>query len=487
MKLFKEKTSKQALLSVLLFIVIIALYIEINVLVDKINIKDIDLTESKLYSISEESKAKILNINQNVEIKLVDFDEYMGYVSINDAVRIINQYHDINDKITIKETVSDNADITKSKYPYISISCGNKNTEIIVDDLFLYKYSTDTCTDEEYYIAEEVLTNLIVNVTKENTEKVYLYTEKIAYSDESKYIATLTNRIKNLGNDIDILELAKKLEVPEDCNCIIIPPLSEDFSEEEKASIVRFIQKGGNIMFLQESKSLANYETPNLDYIMGLYGFNISNGVIMGKNNIIQNNPGFITANINTNNDVYKTVNSKSKLCVIDAGKINIENNEKLQELGVKHQILASAPQDSYIRTDMNNTSKEVSEDDKAEENAILGLCAIKKIGENQSKAIVYSNSLFATDQAILVQDIVTNKNVPVELICINDNEEIIANSIKYITENSDTIINRKKHFDSVPSVSLLKDGITLKLIFVIPMIIVIIGYVVWRHRKNKK
>ena len=51
----------------------------------------------------------------------------------------------------------------------------------------------------------------------------------------------------------------------------------------------------------------------------------------------------------------------------------------------------------------------------------------------------------------------------------------------------NDAIYSIKNKYNYIPSGNILTDNITLKIMFVIPMIILIIGYAVWRHRKNKK
>lgn len=483
MKIFKDKNKKQSILSVILFLVIIALYLEINILLNKINIKDIDFTDSKLYSITNESKEKISKIDKDIEINLINFDNYSSYRPIEDVVNLIKEYSEVNNKISVKNSESEDAN--ESNYPYINISANGKEQIISLDDLFLYKYSTDTYSDDEYYLTEEVITNTLVNIAKESEKKTYIYLEKSVYNE--KYFSTLIKRIKYMGNGIEKLELSKNNNIPEDCNCLVIPPLLTDISDQEKNIIVDYINNGGNIMFLEESKSLLKTETPNLNFIMNLYGFSISEGVIIETDNRVQKDPGVIYANINLDNDIYKTLNKNSKITLVDTGKINLENEEKLKELGVSYKVLINSGNTAYLRTDMSNTSTEISDSDTKIENEIIGLSIIRKNGDNESKAIVYANSLFATNQGIYVQDVVTEKNVGVELVKLNDNEEILVDSIKYLTENNDTVIKRKRHYNSVPSINLLKDGITLKLVFVLPMIIIFIGYFVWRYRRNMK
>lgn len=496
MRIFKDKTKKQAILSLLLFIVVIALYIELNVLISKLNIPDIDVTEAKIYSITEESKAKLSSIDKEVKIQLVNFENYENYIIIDDVMTLLKQYKKINNKIEIESITTNTEEELVSKYPYIIISSEEKEYVILLDYLVSYKYNSDYGYEEEFYISEETLTNSIINVTKDNIDKVYFYLEKSVYTKGTIFTSVI-NRLNSMGVQVDFLELSESLSIPEDCKCIIIPPLGRDMSSEgdvladisdqEKDVLVDYIENGGNMMFLQESKSLMNLETPNLDYIMNLYGFSISDGLIIEKENRIQNNPGNIYANINFNNNVFKSLNKNSKLSMFEASKINIENEEKLSELGVTYQVLATGSNTAYLRRDLENSSTDICDSDEPANGAILGLCAEKTVNGVTSKAIVYSNSVFAVNSPIYLKDSISNKNIGVEMILIDDNEEIISNSIRYLINNNDIVMSKKVHYDLVPSSNLLTDGITLKIIFIIPMIIIFLGYFVWKNRKNKK
>ncbi|MBR3199446.1 MAG: Gldg family protein [Bacilli bacterium] len=486
MKSLKDKNKKQALLSVLLFVVIIVLYMELNVIINKANIEKIDITENKTYSLSNDTISRISKIDKDVQIKLIDFENYTNYSAINDIVEIADKYPRINSKISVTMSSSETADENGALYPHLIIKTAENEQELTVDELFLYKYYTMWSYNDEYYISEEVLTNCILNVANNEAKKVYLLKDKMIYSE--KYILSLATRIKNLGNNYGYLDFTKNTDIPNDCALIILPPVKEDLSDTEKVAIEKYINNGGNILFLEESKSLTQIETPNYDYIMSLYGFTISDGIILEKNNrVVEDNPGLIYTNINQDNEIFNNMKNHPAMSVMDSGVINIADTDKMNELGVTYKTLATSSQESYMRKDLTDSNLDKSENDVDTPNAVLGAYFTKKIGDKTSKAIVFSSSLFASDRPVYVKDFVTGKNVAVSLIYMNDNEEIITNSIKYLTENENTILARKKHYDTVPGIGLIKDGITLKIVFFIPVLIVFIGIMVWRHRKNKK
>ena len=52
LEVLKKKWLKDTSLTLLLIAIIVAIYFEVNVLVDKLNVPDIDLTKSQIYSLS---------------------------------------------------------------------------------------------------------------------------------------------------------------------------------------------------------------------------------------------------------------------------------------------------------------------------------------------------------------------------------------------------------------------------------------------------
>ena len=70
LEVLKKKWLKDTSLTLLLIAIIVAIYFEVNVLVDKLNVPDIDLTKSQIYSLSNETKDKIKDQKENSTRKI---------------------------------------------------------------------------------------------------------------------------------------------------------------------------------------------------------------------------------------------------------------------------------------------------------------------------------------------------------------------------------------------------------------------------------
>ena len=66
------------------------------------------------------------------------------------------------------------------------------------------------------------------------------------------------------------------------------------------------------------------------------------------------------------------------------------------------------------------------------------------------------------------------------------NNKDIVLNSISHLTERDDTITIRKTDESESYTVTDQEDVIIKTIIFVVPMIIIFVGIVVWIFRRRK-
>ena len=72
LEIIKNKWLIKGTTTLLLVLLVIACYIGLNMLVEKINVENLDFTEKKLYSLSDETKTKLKDLDQDVTIQLIN-------------------------------------------------------------------------------------------------------------------------------------------------------------------------------------------------------------------------------------------------------------------------------------------------------------------------------------------------------------------------------------------------------------------------------
>lgn len=485
--LSKKKIMKSTIITIVLFIVTIALYIELNIIIEKLHIPEKDITTSKLYSISDNTENRVKNIDKEVKITLYNFDEYMGKSNINNSVAIIEKYSELNKNIHVEKNNS-----TNYTEPTIVVSCGENKKEINVNYLYTYKFSTNTYTDIEYDLTEQELTNAIMEVTSQSKKNIYFCISHSAYGAEIQNIyATIISRISTKLNDIYMINITNAEKIPDDCDVLIISRVVEDFSDEEKSKLVDYINNGGDIVVLQDAKTLIkSQDTPNYQEILDMYGVNISDSLIMesGSENMLINMPDFILPKVNEQSNIGKKLENDARLFMIYAAKINFADQDTLDNLNVSYEVIAKSSEESFLRNDIANTSKERIETDEDSPNAVVAALVTKDIGENKkSKLLIFSNSVFISDYNIAIQDKVTSEVKNRATLYVNDNEAFFEQAIRYLANNEESLLLQKSYSNSVPTIKLIENDGIVKLFFSLPLIVLCIGIIVWRHRKNKK
>lgn len=163
-EVLKSKWLQNTGRTAILIAIIVVIFLGITLIVRKIDPKDIDLTEEKLYSLTDESKEKIASLpdSDKFEIYMFDFKED------NAVVDLVKQYTRVNKNINLQiiEKTEDRPDLAgyynvESGYYTIVLVRGDKQKSYTSYDLSTYDYNTGMSID----ITEERLTNGLIAIS----------------------------------------------------------------------------------------------------------------------------------------------------------------------------------------------------------------------------------------------------------------------------------------------------------------------------------
>ena len=217
------------------------------------------------------------------------------------------------------------------------------------------------------------------------------------------------------------------------------------------------------------SQNVSDIETPFLNEVLSQYGMSIPRGVVFEQNTdkMLQNAPFNIIADVNAS--FMNDLDMNMKMCFIQPGKINLVGEDKLKELGIETETLASSSDKSFLRTNYDIESLSRTDSDSEEGTNVLAAHITKKISdEKKSELIIYTSELSASN-------------------LIYNNEDIILNSISYLTDRKDTITIRKSDQETEKYAVTKKQHIIIELIiFTLPVIIIIVGIIIWLIRRRR-
>lgn len=484
-RLIKEKWLRETSLTILLVAIILSVFIVVNAVISKIDLKPIDFTKEKIYSLSDESKEEVKKVEQNVTLY------FFGYEEDETPVVLGKQYHDVNDKIDVQLVSADTRPDLASEYGITTsdklavASSSQRYKAVSSSDMYTY----DTTTYQSIDVTEQKLTNAILDVTIVSKPKVYFLTGHNEYGiSEQGMLYVLAQYITNEVNDVSTLDLIAS-DFPEVCDVLVIANPQKDFNDIETEKINTYIKDGGKIVWLQDPYiNIKNYNKDNfknLNSVLDQFGISFSKGYVLEESadNMVSGLPDFIIPEL-TYNTIVKDIYTDGNIIMTDSGKIETASSEKLDELGVTVSTFAKSSENSYYKEKFDTKTMNLEKTDDDEEGPfVLGQISTKKIDEDKNATLIaYSNALFASNMTIPLG------NTAIVPITLRNNKDILLNSVAYLTDREDSIRIRKDTgvvtFDTATET---QDRIVKAIIFGVPLVIIVAGIVITVKRKRSK
>ena len=467
-----------------LVLLILAVFLGINTGMKVLDLTPLDFSQEKLYTLTDESKERVKNTDKDVHIYFV------GYPDDNADLTLAKQYKDVNEKIVAEAVDAESRPDLVEKYNIqdtgssgIIVECGDRSKVLTATDLVTY----DTTTQETISIAEEKLTSAIISVTTEDIPKIY-FLEGYSNFTLDYNLYYLNVYLKNEITEVATLNILSEGKVPDDCDTLVIPSPSQDFNETTKTAIIDYINRGGNILWLNAAMA-TSVEVPNINEVLAQYGVNpFQIGVIRetDPSRMVAGSPNLIIPNLGYSKiteDIYS-----NGIILANATKINI-NQEQLENLKVVETDLATTSEGAYFRTNFNNTSATAVEGEETG-SFLVGAQLEKTIkdaneetGESAvtSTLIIYGENYFISDypftqdsQYSAIQESLYNK-------------DLVLNSLAYLTDREEDITARKSTGTVIYTATEQQDTIVRIIIFTVPALIILIGIIVWQKRRRKK
>jgi len=488
------------LFTILIVIALIAAFIGLNLLIKKVDLPEIDVTSSKLYTLSESSKAAIVDLDQDVKIYVYGIEEE------SPVVGLIKQYCRENDKITY-EMLSNESNLEKVQEfelqeGYSIIVVESADSHKIIDassDFSSYDYTTYQQVD----ITEQTLTDSILSLSTQNKPKVYFVQGHEEFSissgeNSNAELGVLTTYLKNEAFEIEALNIMTTGNIPEDCDVLAIMSPSKDFLENEANAVIEYIGKGGNI-FMTKDVITQGTEFPNLQRILDEYGVSIKNGYVIEKdsNSIVSNAPYVFMPKMSNYNEVTADIYSDSYIWLAYAQKIDFKSDEELNALNVMYEPLLWTSDSATFITDFSADLVSVMSTAETGEFTVAAL--VTKIIEFgtmvtgpdksaetpniESKLIICANGEFITDY------IVPELSNQYPLSYLGGNKDFAINAIASLADKKESLTIRKNlnGISYAFTATQAQNRIVLAIIFVVPVIILILGIVIWKYRRKRK
>lgn len=265
--------------AIVLTCIVLALLVVLNLLAGALpaNLTKLDISSSKLYSITSNTKAVVNALEQDVTIYWIVqsgkeddvIDNLLAkYESLSDHIEVVKRNPDVYPAFARQytdETVSNNSLVVVSgeKYRYVPYS------DIYVSQGSAYSYSYTTSFD-----GEGAITSAIDYVV--STQLPILYT--LEGHGETALPDTFASQLEKENVETESLSLLNVDEIPEDAAALMIHAPASDISEEEAKMLSEYVKSGGKLLVL--AGPVADGELTNLYGILSDYGVSAVQGIV---------------------------------------------------------------------------------------------------------------------------------------------------------------------------------------------------------------
>ena len=468
-----KKHIKNGSYTMVMSVIFIAVVIVINMIVSTIPSKysEIDISSQKLYSIGDETKEMLKDLEKDVTIYQI---AQSGSEDENIA-NLLKKYEDESKHIKVeqKDPVVNPKFVSQYTSDDLSansliVVCGDRNK--VIDYNNMYETSIDYQTYSSQttgFDGEGQITSAIGYVTSENLPVLYT----VEGHGEKDMDSSIKEDIEKANMDIKSLNLLTEGSVPDDADCLFIDSPSTDFSSDEKDAIIEYLENGGKAMIFSD---YTTEDMPNFDAILENYGVQRVDGVVFEGDNrhYAMQMPYYLVPTINSTDASSETASAGYYVLVPYAQ--GIKQLEDVRDTVKIESILTTSDQ-AYSKTDLNSNTIE-KEDGDVEGPFDLGVSITESLDDDKETQIVY----YSTSN---LMDSQTNQMVS------GGNEKLIMESLKWMTDTEESASV------SIPSKSLEVSYLTITdydaafwkicTIALIPGIFLVIGFVVWIKRRK--
>lgn len=285
-RIFRQRpaSGKQALrggtYSLAVTAVVLAILIAVNVFVSVLpaSATKLDISASKLYSITSNTKAVVNNLTQDVTLYWVVQADKEDSVIEN----LLSKYDSLSDHIYVEKKNPDvyptfAAQYTDETVPNNSVIVvsGDRSRYISYNDIYvqtsdMYAYSYTTSFD-----GEGAITSAIDYVVTETLPRMYV----LEGHGETELPASFADAVEKENVQTQSLSLLTEDSVPEDAACVTIYAPQSDISQEEAEMLRSYTEKGGKLLVI--AGPVKGAELTNLYSLLTDYGVEPVEGIVV--------------------------------------------------------------------------------------------------------------------------------------------------------------------------------------------------------------
>ncbi|MGE5587196.1 MAG: GldG family protein [Clostridia bacterium] len=474
---------------------VVAIVLMVNLIVARHPAK-LDLTQEKMYTLSEETRQILRKLDRDVKITAF----FPEGDAVGEMVKdLLDEYTRLSSKVSVSFVDPDkNPSLAKqyeiTAYGTSVVESGPKSRKVMQYDLVEYAGESQA----PGFAGEQAFTRAIIGVLEEEERSVYF----LVGHDERDLVQDYWQArsfLEGEGYTTKTLNLATEGKVPEDAALVVIAGPQKDLAAKEAEAVQDYVVRGGSVMVLAEPLRQKG-QLQNLKAMVAKWGVGMNDDVVIDPASHYFLDAGSPIPEVQYHDITMKLVTEKLG-CVLPRSRSLYESNESADP-GVTLTALLKTSGESWGETDLG--AKQVSFDPKADNKGPLVLAyAVERAPETKTAVEHDGKADGSADEG--AQDgteaggadaggpkarmlVVGNASfLDNDVVTFQGNIDLFMNSVGWLVGKEESITIRAKS----PSYSqVYLTGQQASLVFYstvvgLPLLFLLVGGGVWLRRRN--
>jgi ABC-type uncharacterized transport system involved in gliding motility auxiliary subunit len=269
---FQERNTRLGTIALTSVIIVLGILVAVNYLASRRNYRW-DLTANRQFSLSDQTRQLLQRLDAPVEVLV--FERPDRFDTFRD--RLAEYEHRSNGRLTVEYVNPDREPVRANQNQVQSYGTV----------VFRYADRTERVVGSD----EQQLTNALIRVMQREQPTVYFlegHGEREITSSANDGYATINQALGSENYVTETLALAQQGEVPENASVVVIARPTTDLLEPEIEAIRRYLDRGGKLFVLLEPPLRDARPKPNLTALLGDWGFDIGDNIIIDTNPVGQ-------------------------------------------------------------------------------------------------------------------------------------------------------------------------------------------------------
>ncbi len=443
---FHRRSTRMGANTMVVSVAVIAILAMLNFLGYRHN-KRFDLTEEKLYSLSDQTRQVVSHLDRDVTIMVFDKEDHPDLHDLVESYmtlspRITYQWVDPQEKPEIARQYN-----IRSLGEMIAVS-GGKRERI-----------------EE--AQEQDITNAILKVTRDETKTVCFiegHGEKSLADTGGEGYSSVKRGLESENYTVKTINLVSTNEVPSDCTVAVVAGPRQGLFPQEVSLLTKFLDRGGKMMLLLDPDT-----NPQMDDLLHKWGVAVGDDTVIdvsGVGRLFGTGPAVPL--VTDYGDHPITKGFANTMTFFPLARSVKRADDAPTDVQIT-ELLKTSPE-SWAETELVGNKVKFDEGKDTKGPISLGVVVTKKVEKKQARLVVIGDSDFASNQYIGLQR----------------NGDLFLNAINWLAEDEDLISVRPKSPKNrrVTLTASQQEWLFWFSFVLLPGFVIIAGIYVWWRRR---